>query len=406
MRCRHLLVVALAAITSLLSGVASLAPGSHAQSGSPAYTWRIPSWLPPPFVPDDNPMTEAKVELGRHLFYDKRLSRDGSMSCATCHEQAKGFSERRPLAVAFNGAVGHRNAMGLANVGYLPVLTWANPNMKRLEVQALVPIFGDNPIEMGMGGREQELFRRIRAEPIYHQLFKAAFPEDGGDVSLKTITRALASFQRTLISADSPYDRYKYGRQPNAINPSAKRGEELFFSHRLECYHCHSGFNFTNNMQHARSGFPEVGFHNNALYNIDRKGAYPRSATGLAEFTGRAEDMGKFRTPSLRNVAVTAPYMHDGSAASLDAVLDHYSAGGRTIRIGPNKGVGAKSPLRDPLIVGPRLTAAEKRDVIAFLHSLTDQTFLTDKRFSNPWTTGANTEPTNRKLKINVGEMP
>jgi cytochrome c peroxidase len=406
MRHRRLRVIALAAITSIVVGAVPMAPGSHAQSGSPTYTWRIPPWLPPPFVPADNPMSEAKVDLGRHLFYDKRLSRDGSMACATCHEQARAFTDAKRVGVAFDGSLGHRNPMGLANVGYLPVLTWANPNLKRLEVQALVPIFGENPVEMGMTGREQELFGRIRSEPLYEALFKAAFPEDEGEVSLKTITRALASFQRTLISANSPYDRYKYGKNPNAISRAAKRGEELFFSHRLECYHCHSSFNFTDNMQHARSGFPEVGFHNNALYNIDGKGGYPRNATGLAEFTGRPDDMGKFRTPSLRNVAVTAPYMHDGSIATLDEVLDHYSAGGRTIRSGPNKGVGAKSPLRNPLIVGPKLTRAERADLIAFLASLTDRTFLTDAGLANPWTAGANAEPANRKLKIDVEKRP
>lgn len=159
-------------------------------------------------------------------------------------------------------------------------------------------------------------------------------------------------------------------------------------------------------MQHARSGFPEVGFHNNALYNIDGKGAYPRNAIGLLELTGRPDDMGKFRTPSLRNVAVTAPYMHDGSIATMDAVLDHYSAGGRTVRSGPHKGVGAKSPLRDPLIVGPKLTRAERADLIAFLESLTDKSFLTDRRFSNPWTSGPNAYPTNRNLKIHVEHGP
>lgn len=227
------LAKALTVAGGLVLAVGAMHAVSSAETTPAAYVWRIPAWLPPPFVPADNPMSQAKVELGRHLFYDKRLSRDGPISCATCHEQARAFSDGKTLGVAFDGTLGHRNSMGHANVGYLPVLTWANPNLKRLEVQALVPIFGDNPVEMGLAGREEELFGRIRREPLYDALFKAAFPGDDGEVSLKTITRALASFQRTLISADSPYDRYKYGGQTNAISRSAKRGEELFFSHRL-----------------------------------------------------------------------------------------------------------------------------------------------------------------------------
>ena len=370
----------------------------------PAHRGAAAPAVPPPSVPADNPMSPAKVELGRRLFYDKRLSRDGSMACATCHEQARAFTDARALGVGFDGEVGKRNPMGLANVGYLPVLTWANPNLRRLEQQALVPIFGERPTEMGMAGREQALFARLRGEPVYPPLFTAAFPEFGGAISLATVTRALAAFERTLVSATSPYDRYKYGGDDHALTEAARRGEELFFSHRAECYHCHSGFNFTDNVVHARSGFPEVGFHNNALYNIGGRGAYPPGATGLAEFTGEAADMGRFRTPSLRNVAVTAPYMHDGSLVDLDAVLEHYSAGGRRIEHGPHAGDGSLSPWRDPLVAAPRFTDDEKRDLLAFLESLTDPTFLTDARFANPWRDGPNAAPSDRGARFGFAD--
>lgn len=386
--------------TAALAVALGLSPALRAADGDASFDWRIPAWLPPPAVPADNPMSEAKVELGRHLFYDKRLSRDGSMACATCHEQHRAFTDARKVGVAFDGTHGKRNPMGLANVGYLPVLTWANPNLKLLERQALVPMFGDNPVEMGMAGLEQELFARLAADPVYPPLFRSAFPETGGAITLATLTRALAAFQRTLISANTPYDRYKYGRDDKAISDRAKRGEELFFSHRLECYHCHSGFNFTDNMRHARSGFAEVGFHNNGLYNIGGKGLYPPGGEGLGEFTGNVEDTGRFRTPSLRNVAVTAPYMHDGSIATLDEVLDHYSAGGRRIRSGPHKGDGRKSPYRDPLVVGARLSASEKAELKAFLDTLTDADFLSAPRFSNPWTEGPNAAPSDRAQKF------
>jgi cytochrome c peroxidase len=205
---------------------------------------------------------------------------------------------------------------------------------------------------------------------------------------------------RSLISADSPYDRFKYGGQSTALSESARRGEELFFDHRLECYHCHSGFNFTNTWQTARMPFPEVGFHNNGLYNRDGKGAYPLGAEGIKEHTGEAADMGRFRTPSLRNVALTAPYMHDGSLPTLDAVIDHYVAGGRTIHGGPNAGVGAASPLKDPLIQGFRLSAQERTDLIAFLESLTDQTFITNPAHADPWPEGHPARATRRSSAV------
>ena len=378
------------------------AGGALSSSGdAPApYQWQIPAWLPPPLVPTDNPITNEKVELGRHLFYEKRLSKDGSISCATCHDQKFGFSDRRNVAVGYDGTVGKRNSMALVNVAYLPVLTWANPNLRSLEVQALIPLFSETPVEMGMGGHEKLMFARLENDPSYKAMFQRAFPKEDVQISLLTVTRALASFQRTLISANSPYDRYKYGGDSHAISKSAKRGEELFFSHRLECYHCHSGFNFTDNIVHSRSRFKEVGFHNNGLYNLDDKGSYPPGHIGLIEFTGDSRHMGAFRTPSLRNVQVTGPYMHDGSLRSIDAVLRHYSRGGTVHRRGPYAGDGAKNPNKDPLIVGPKLSAVELADLKAFLATLTDQDFLKNPRFSNPWTIGPNAKPEDRKAKF------
>ena len=286
------------------------------------YSWGLPAWLPVPAVPADNPMSAEKVELGRHLFYDKRLSADNSMSCASCHHQDKAFTDGLAVAEGITGQKGARSAMSLANVAYLPVLTWANPNLTALEVQALVPIFGEHPVEMGMAGREKELFARLQAEPVYQRLFARAFPQEaqqGNEAlySLSTVTKAIASFERSLLSFDSPYDRYKYGGQKNALSASALRGEALFFGEKMECYHCHGSFNFTDNIQHSKLPFAEKGFHNTGLYNEDGRGAYPANNPGISEFTGDADDEGKFRTPSLRNVALTAPYMHDGSIPTL-----------------------------------------------------------------------------------------
>lgn len=343
------------------------------------FRWRLPAWLPPPVVPADNPMSEAKVELGRRLFYDKRLSVDGTMSCASCHEQARAFSDGRTVPSGVTGERHPRNAMTLANVAYLPVLTWNNPLLTRLEHQALIPMFGESPVEMGMAGREKELFASLAADPTYPALFRQAFPERTGAIELGTITKALAAFQRTLISAHAPYDRYRYGRDTDALSPSAKRGEALFFSERLECFHCHGGVHLTDNLVHSRKPFAEYAFHNTGLHDRDGKGAYPADNVGLIEHTGRPDDMGRFRTPSLRNVAVSAPYMHDGSIADLAGVIAHYAAGGR-----------ARGPLTSLFLPGFRLSADETADLLAFLESLTDRDFLADPRFANPWKSGPN----------------
>ncbi len=348
------------------------------------FDWQIPAWLPPPPVPADNPMSESKVSLGRHLFYDHRLSVDNSVACSSCHAQALGFSDGRTRAVGVQGHLSERNSMGLANVGYSPVLTWANPHLKSLERQALIPMFGEEPVEMGLSGRENDLIARLQADPLYQTLFSEAFPESKGQVDLAGITRALAAFQRTLISVGSDYDRYKYSGESSAMSASALRGEALFFSETAECYHCHQGFNFTDTLQTARSGFAEVAFYNTGLYNLDGQGAYPAGGQGLKTFTDKASDMGKFRTQSLRNVGVTAPYFHDGSAATLDDVIAHYATAGRTLD-GPRAGQGSSNPFKDPLIVGFSLDGTVLEDLKAFLHSLTDNDFLSDPRFSDPW---------------------
>jgi cytochrome c peroxidase len=329
-------------------------------------------------------MTAAKVELGRHLFYDTRLSVNTQQSCASCHDQAKAFTDAKTRAVGATGEIHPRSSMSIVNIAYTPVLTWANPNMKQLERQALVPMFGEHPVELGLSGKEDETLARLQAEPRYQKLFPESFPGEAEPFTIENVTKAIAAFERILISGDSPYDRYLNGDR-RAISLSAKRGEALFFSERLECFHCHGGFNFSQSVDHEGKAFAEIEFHNTGLYNLDGRGAFPKDNTGVFEFTGRLEDMGKFRAPTLRNIAVTAPYMHDGSIATLEGVIDHYAAGGRTIRVGEYKGVGSASPQKSAFVKGFKLTAQEKRDLIAFLNSLTDEKFLRDPRFSDPW---------------------
>jgi cytochrome c peroxidase len=305
------------------------------------YAWTLPKGFPKPRVPADNPMTAAKVELGRHLFYDVRMSVNAKASCATCHRQELAFTDGKPVGVGATGEKHPRGAMSLVNVAYSGRLTWNNPEMRRLEDQALVPMFGEHPVELGL--REGDgLLPMLRSDARYRGLFAQAFPGETDPFSVANVVKAIASFERSIISGRSPWDRYHYERDDAAISESAKRGEILFFDSRLSCFRCHGGFNF--------SGGEE--FHN----------------TGVS--TG---DPGKFKAPSLRNIAVTAPYMHDGSMATLDAVLDHYSSGGK-------ESVG-----KDPLIHGFKLSQEDRQDLIAFLQSLTDDAVLHDARFANPW---------------------
>jgi cytochrome c peroxidase len=200
------------------------------------------------------------------------------------------------------------------------------------------------------------------------------------------VARALAAFERTLISARSPYDRYYRGGEPDAIDESAKRGEVVFFTDPVAgCFRCHGGFNFSDAVDYQGRDPRPAEFHNTGLYNLPGLLSYPHPNTGIYEHTGRPADVGKFKAPTLRNIALTAPYMHDGSIATLEEVLDHYAAGGRTLANGPYAGRGHDNPNKDKRIAEIALTARNREDLLAFLHSLTDTELLRDERFSDPW---------------------
>jgi cytochrome c peroxidase len=348
------------------------------------FDWQLPKSYPPPQVPLDNPMSAAKVELGRWLFYDLRLSGNNTMSCGSCHLQALAFTDGRSNSIGSTGARHPRSSMSLVNVAYASRLTWANPLLDRLEDQALTPLLGDNPVEMGMAGRDAEIAALLKSDINYQRLARIAFPRDENPYSLLNAVRAIAAFVRSIVSFDAPYDAYLAG-DPTAISPAAERGMELFFSERLECFHCHGGFNFTDSTTHANTDIERVGFHNNGLYNIDASGAYPEDNTGLYDMTGEARDMGRFKAPSLRNIALTKPYMHDGSIATLQDALDHYARGGRLTADGEHPGDGRLSPFKSEFIGGFELSDSERADLIEFLSSLTDHTALTDERWSDPF---------------------
>ncbi|HTU59409.1 MAG TPA: di-heme enzyme, partial [Polyangiales bacterium] len=291
-------------------------------------------------VPADNALSDARIDLGRHLFYDKRLSGNGAQACAGCHRQELAFSDGRVLPEGSTGHVIPRNAPSLANVGYLPVYTWVNPLLYTLEKQAMVPLFADLVVELGVSGREREVLERLSADATYPDLFARAYPEGPpAALSWDNILRALASFQRSLVSNRAPYDRYLQGEE-DAISDAAKRGLALFESDRLSCSRCHEGFNFTRAVRTREQERWKDSFVNTGLYNTSDPGGYPRDNPGLNEISDDPADIGRFRVPSLRNVAVTAPYMHDGSLPTLSAVLDHYARGGMLTASGPRAGDG------------------------------------------------------------------
>lgn len=382
-------------VTAAFCGLIS-ACGGGGGGNAPAATLpiTIPAHFPVPDIPDDNPLTEAKIALGHRLFYDQRLSINQAGSCATCHEQRRAFTDGLARSVGPTGDVHLRNAMSLTNAVYNARQNWANPTLTDLRQQALAVMFNEDTIELGWSNNEEQILERLRLDADYPTLFSEAYPNDADPVSTDNVARALASFAATLISGDSAFDRAQAGPRAEPLSASAQRGSDLFFSERLECFHCHGGFNFAQSVQHDGSVIETIEFKNNGLYNIIGPGAglplprgnYPAGNQGLYEFTENPSDMGKFRAPTLRNIALTAPYMHDGSIATLrDVIVDHYARGGRLIEDGPNAGDGAQSPYADPLMIGFEISETEVDDLLAFLHSLTDWTFVCDPTLADPF---------------------
>jgi cytochrome c peroxidase len=333
------------------------------------FQWRLPRGLPVPRVPADNPMSDAKVALGRSLFHDRRLSGNGQFACASCHQQRKAFTDGRAQAIGSTGGRHARGTMSLTNVAYNASFGWADESLTTLETQMTVPLFNEHPIEMGLRGRQDEVVARFASSREDAERFRAIFPGER-PVTLENIVKAVAAFQRTLISGDSPVDRYLYRDDRAALSEEARRGLQLYFSDRLRCALCHGGFNLSGPLVSEGSPPAAPVFHNTGL--VDTESASTTVDRGLFEKTKNPADRGRFRAPTLRNIAVTAPYMHDGSIATLEDVIAHYAAGGKP----------GTSPSR---MMRPfTLTAAEVADLVAFLNSLTDERFLKNPAFSDP----------------------
>jgi cytochrome c peroxidase len=362
-----------------------LAPTPDA--GADAYEWNLPRGFPEPVVPDDNPMSEEKVELGRHLFYDERLSGNGTQACATCHRQEHAFAGGVATNVGSTGDPVPRRSQPLVNAAYSYPLTWASLELRSLEDQIRVPMFGEDPVELGITGHEQVVLDRLRDDARYQDLFAGAFPDDEDPIHFDNAVKALASFVRSIVSSgNAPFHRFVYYGEQSALSDSEKSGLDLLFTERLECHHCHSGFAMTNAVRHQNSTFIEfLVFHNIGLYNIDGEGGYPEPNTGLYAETGNPLDMGRFRAPTLLNVEVSGPYMHDGSVASLEEVLDIYASAGHVIDDGPHAGDGRANPNKRRFVPGFQLSDQEREDVLNFLKSLTDHDVLNDPRYADPF---------------------
>lgn len=284
-----------------------------------------PAGLPPVKHPTDNPPTPEKIALGKQLYFDPRLSRDQTISCASCHDPAKGWSNGEQFATGVGGAKGGRNAPTVINAAYYTTQFW-DGRAKTLEEQALGPI--QNPIEMNM--TLEAVVERLNGIAGYKEQFQRVF---GTDVTADGIAKAIAAFERTVLSGNAPYDKFKAG-DPSALSPEAQRGMKLFFG-KARCSACHSGPNFSD------SAFHNIGLDSE---DIGRK--------AISKLEG---DHGAMKTPTLREIAKTAPYMHNGSLKTLEEVVAHYNKGGNGNRY------------QDEEIFPLKLSEQEQADLVTFL---------------------------------------
>jgi len=336
------------------------------------YVWQLPAGLKPPPVPADNPMSTAKVELGAALFGDGRLSVTGTYSCSSCHIPALAFTDGRKTAIGATGERHTRNTPTLLNAAYATSLGWADPSVTTLEIQHRVPMDNHHPVELGLDQVLEARLAELNADARITELQHAAYGESNAALGLDQAVQALASYVRTLIAADSAFDRYLYFGE--VLPAAAQRGMRLFFSERVNCALCHASFNLSGPIRQQGVPAADPVFHNTGLYNLNGSGAYPD--VGATAHTGKPTDMGAFRAPTLRNVAVTAPYMHDGSIATLADVVDFYAAGGRNVEDGPFAGDGRLNPFKRKEIHVLDLSPQDKADLVAFLESLTDSRYL------------------------------
>lgn len=328
------------------------------------------------YLYSENNFSVEKEELGRYLFYDRRLSVNNTKACATCHAQEFAFTDRYNRSIGALGDLHQRNSRPLFNLVLNTYLTAADSTLHFPEQQIVNPMFNAKPVELGWTGNEKLLVSKIGKESIYQRLFAKAFPKEKNPVTVQNIQKSITSFIKNIFSFSSSYDRHLAG-DSNALNESEKRGQALFFSDSLRCTACHGGINFN----HPKGN----DFFNIGLYNLQGNGNYPGYDQGLFELTNNIADMGKYKVPTLRNLIFTAPYFHDGSAQSIEDVIKVYEQGGRKIDSGIYKGDGRMNPYKSSLISGFKLNSQQRIDLINFLFSLTDSSVIKNPAYSNPF---------------------
>lgn len=304
----------------------------------------IPKGFPEIEYPEGNAYTPERWALGKRLFYDPILSVDSTLSCASCHKQELAFADNVDFSDGVKNRAGVRNSPSLANIAYHPYFT-REGGVPTLEMQVLVPIQEHNEFAFNI----VEISKKLEKIESYVKASELAYNRAPDHF---VITRAIANFERSLISGNSSYDRFVFQEDSNALDATEQKGKELFFSDRTSCGICHGGFNFT-----------DYSFANNGLYE-------EYNDPGRYRFTGDEADKALFKVPSLRNVALTAPYMHDGSIGTLEEVIAHYNSG------------GAAHPGKSELIQPLGLSDEEQKALLAFLESLTDESFVNDSKFN------------------------
>lgn len=372
------------------SPIYALLAAVGASAFSMTFALAQPLGLPPVPIPTDNPQTPGKIQLGDKLFNDKRFSSTGDVSCATCHDPNKAFTDS-PLVTSegINKLTGTRNAPTVINSAYYTLFFWDGRSAD-MEDQAQHPMV--NPVEMGLTNHDPVL-EVVRSDPEYVAMFRKVFDREAAQVTMKEVQQAIASFERTIVSGDSPFDRWHFGGERNAIGEEAKRGFVVFME-KGRCVSCHV-------IEEDQALFTDNRFHNigvgiNRIQNevaqfapaflqakatgadVDKTVLANPKASELGRFavTEALDEIGAFKTATLRNVAVTAPFMHDGSLKTLRDVVDHYNNGGVTKK---------DDPVNDFLSGGIRpldLTEQEITDLVAFMETLTSPQFVSHKQAS------------------------
>ncbi|MCF8243913.1 MAG: cytochrome C peroxidase [Saprospiraceae bacterium] len=334
-----------------------------------AHTLTIPPGLPSMDIPADNPLTDEGIELGRRLFYDPILSKDSTISCSSCHQLKYSFNDISAFSPGVGGLLGNRSSMSLINIGFQSNGMFWDGRAHSIEEQALGPV--ENPLEMAELWKDVEV--KLRRHPDYKKRFRQAFGIDNTmDITKELAVKAIAQFERTLISANSRYDKKKFQLDPNPflLSDLEADGQKIYYDDQQggpddpkgHCAHCHDG----------NALFTSEVYRNNAITQVATLNDFPDK--GLGAITGNLTDNGMFKSPSLRNVVLTAPYMHDGSIQTLEEVIEHYNSGGH---YADNVITGSITQLN--------LSDYDKMALLAFLDALTDTTYYSNPAFQNPF---------------------